>query len=96
MAGAGDDIVGEYYLELITRDNCPLCEKGEAVLRSVAKRWGLSVRLLDVDADDALFEEFSERVPVIRTAARVVIAEGRISALRLNAALMKRRMSQLG
>ena len=96
MPGAGEEIAAEYYVEFITRDDCPLCAKGELVLRSVARRWGLDVRLLNVDEDAALFEEFSERVPVVRSAGGAVITEGRISALRLNAALMKRRMSQLG
>lgn len=92
----GDDIVGEYYLEFITRDDCPLCEKGERALLSVAKHWGLEVRRLDVDDDEALFQEFSDRVPVIRSAGGVVIGEGRISGLRLNAVLLKRRMARLG
>lgn len=92
----GDHIADEFYVEFITRNNCPLCEKGEGVLRSVAKRWGLTVRLIDVDEDEALFDLFSDRVPVVLGEGGDVIAEGRISALRLTAALLRRRMARQG
>lgn len=95
MAGdATEDIVGQDYVEFLTRIDCPLCEKGERVLRSAAKRWGLAIRLLDVDDDAGLFGRFLDRVPVIRTPAGSVIDEGRISALRVNAGLMKLRTTR--
>ncbi len=96
MANEGQDIVGEGFVEFITRADCPLCEKGDEVLRSAAKRWGLAIRRIDVDAVPALHEEFSARVPVIRSAGGAVIDEGRISALRVNAGLMKLRTTRLG
>ncbi len=92
----GDEILDRNYVEFITRADCPLCEKGEKVLRSAAKRWGLAIRRINVDAVPALLEEFSARVPVIRSAGGAVIDEGRISALRVNAGLMKLRTTRLG
>ena len=88
--------VGENHVEFITREQCPLCEEGEKVLRAAAKRWGLTIRLLDIDEDADLLEEFSERVPVIRTAAGRVIDEGRISILRVNAGLIRLRTTLSG
>ena len=95
-ASKGRDIAGEGYVEFITRADCPLCEKGEKVLRSAANSWGLAIRRITLDAVPALLEEFSARVPVIRSAAGAVIDEGRISALRVNAGLMKLRTTRLG
>ena len=92
----GKGIVGETHLDFITRKDCPLCEKGEKVLRSVAKRWGFAIRLLDVDDDSVLAETYSDRVPVIRTASGTVIDEGRVSALRVTASLMKLKTSRPG
>ncbi len=96
MASEGQDIVGESFVEFITRADCPLCDKGEKVLRSAARRWGLTIRRIDVDAVPALHEEFSARVPVIRSAGGAVIDEGRISALRVNTGLMKLRTTRRG
>ncbi len=92
----GGEILDQSYVEFITRADCPLCEKGERVLQSAAKRWGLTIRRIDVDAEPALLEDFSARVPVIRSAGGAVIDEGRISALRVNAGLMRLRTTRLG
>ena len=92
----GGEILDLNYVEFITRADCPLCEKGEKVLRSAAKRWGLAIRPIDVDAVPTLLDEFSARVPVIRSAGGAVIDEGRISALRVNASMMKLRATRLG
>lgn len=90
------EIVGRDYVEFITRANCPLCDKGEKVLQAAAQRWGVEIRRLDVDADADLLEEFSVRVPVIRTPAGEVIDEGKISKLRTNAGLLRMRSNRFG
>ncbi len=89
-------IIGQDYVEFITRANCPLCDKGEKVLHSAAQRWGVSIRRLDVDADRGLFDEFSTRVPVVRAPAGQVIDEGKISKLKINAGLLRLRSSRFG
>ena len=70
-----------------------LCDKGKEDLDKWARRVGLEVVELDVDADPALLEEFGARVPVVRTAAGLVIAEGRWSSVKLGAALTSYRLS---
>jgi glutaredoxin len=44
-----------------TRPGCHLCEEAEALLA----RYGLRPRLIDIDADPALRERFTNCVPVV-------------------------------
>ena len=67
---------------LVTRAGCHLCEDAEAALRQL----GVQPELADVDADDELFRLYDWRVPVV-LADGLVVAEGRITRERLEAAL---------
>ena len=55
----------DHEVTLITRTNCHLCEEAEAIVARLAVELGFSVVLLDVDADRARANEYSDRVPVI-------------------------------
>ncbi|HEU5271176.1 MAG TPA: glutaredoxin family protein [Jatrophihabitans sp.] len=55
----------DHQVTLITRTGCHLCEVAEAQLAGLATELGFGLRLLDVDADRARANEYSERVPVI-------------------------------
>jgi len=46
---------------LYTRQGCHLCDEARAVL----ERHGLSPRLVDIDADPLLREQYNECVPVV-------------------------------
>jgi hypothetical protein len=50
---------------LITRVNCHLCDVAKESLERVAEQTGMAWEELDVDADPALLEEYSDLVPVI-------------------------------
>lgn len=63
-------------LEFLTRDGCHLCNDAFAVLEVAAREAGVAVAVLDVDEDEALFNEYDHRVPVIREASGAVLAEG--------------------
>jgi glutaredoxin len=54
-----------HRVTLITRDGCHLCEQAERELRVLAGELGFGLDLLDVDADRARANEYSDRVPVI-------------------------------
>jgi glutaredoxin len=71
---------------LYTRHGCRLCEEAEDLLAAV----GLSPRLVDVDADEALVARYGLRVPVLEIEG-VVVAEGRFEERRLVAALVASR-----
>lgn len=52
---------------LYTRVGCHLCDDARGLLESL----GLSPRLVDVDADEALRERFNECVPVVEIDGKV-------------------------
>jgi glutaredoxin len=74
-------------VELLTRENCGLCEKALRALEAVARDVPLSLTLRDVDADEALLREFHIRVPVVRLAGGEVLCEGVVTEAALRAAL---------
>jgi glutaredoxin len=55
----------DHLVTLITRVDCHLCEEAEAVVVRLAAELGFDVAKLDVDADPARRDEYSDRVPVI-------------------------------
>jgi glutaredoxin len=55
----------ERRVTLITRDGCHLCADAERQLAALSEELGFELSLLDVDADRARANEYSERVPVI-------------------------------
>lgn len=54
-----------HRVTLITRDGCHLCEDAERQLAGLSDELGFELLVLDVDADRARANEYSERVPVI-------------------------------
>lgn len=51
-------------ITLYTRAGCHLCEEAEAVIRRVAGRRD-RVEIVDIDADPALVDRYTVRVPVV-------------------------------
>jgi glutaredoxin len=50
---------------VITRVNCHLCDVAKEAVERVAATAGVTWEELDVDADTALLDEYSDLVPVI-------------------------------
>lgn len=74
-------------ITLYTRAGCHLCEAAEAVIRDVAG--GIAdIRLVDIDADPALTERYTVRVPVVEVDG-VEIAEFEVDRRQLVAALTR-------
>lgn len=69
-----------------TRQGCHLCQEAEAVVRRVARRHDIRIVDVDVDADPAITERYTVRVPVIEVDG-TEIAEFSIDAGTLRAAL---------
>ncbi|HEV7192777.1 MAG TPA: glutaredoxin family protein [Jatrophihabitantaceae bacterium] len=55
----------DHHVTLITRAGCHLCQEAEVTLRQLAGELGFAYAELDVDADAARRDTFSDRVPVI-------------------------------
>jgi hypothetical protein len=65
---------------------CCLCDEARAALDEVAAQTPFELREVDILGDPELFERYRYRIPVVLKNGREV-AEGRISALELAAAL---------
>ncbi len=52
-------------LVLLSRAGCHLCDDARVVLAAVADDLGIGWVERDVDADDALADEYGDRVPVL-------------------------------
>jgi len=48
-----------------SKDDCPLCDKGLAVVQRLAARHGLQIKKIDIESDPALLARYRERVPVL-------------------------------
>ena len=58
-------------ITVVSRLDCHLCEVAESVVARVAGEAGVAWQSVDVDADPALLEEYSDLVPVILVDGRV-------------------------
>jgi glutaredoxin len=76
----------DHVVTLITRDECHLCEDADAVLVRLAAELGFRLERLDVDAERARRDEYSDRVPVILIDGREH-GYWRVEEARLRAAL---------
>ena len=54
------------YLLLMSTDHCALCDEAMSMLISMPELAGMALRVIDVATDDALLEQFGERVPVLQ------------------------------
>lgn len=55
----------DHRVTLITRVGCHLCADAETELGRLSGELGFALELVDVDADRAVANEYSDRVPVI-------------------------------
>ncbi len=55
----------DHQVTLITRVGCHLCEDAAGLLKRLSGELGFGYEELDVDADRARANEYSDRVPVI-------------------------------
>lgn len=53
------------HLQLLSRTYCHLCHDMEAALEPLLELFGVTVEVVDVDADEALEERWGELVPVL-------------------------------
>lgn len=51
-------------IRLLTREDCPLCDEAEAVLRDLRREVAFTLDLVDVDGDADLRRAYGDRVPV--------------------------------
>lgn len=57
-------------IELLTADGCSLCVRARALVEQAAP--DLTIREVDVAADEALIQVWGERIPVLRNGERTL------------------------
>lgn len=72
-------------ITVYTRQGCHLCEEAEAIVHRLARRRA-EVEVIDIDADPALTDRYTVRVPVVAVDGRE-IAEFQVAPATLRAAL---------
>jgi len=80
------EAAGPRELTLLTRAGCHLCEQALRQIEPVVSRFGARVRLVDVDTDSVLRQEYGNEVPVLFAGSRE-IARHRVGAASVRAAL---------
>jgi len=81
------------YVELITKENCPLCESGAETLQRATAKFKIDVREIDIFDDDDIYDAYSTRVPVVLAPNGSVIDEGKLSQAKLTPALLRLKVS---
>jgi hypothetical protein len=77
-------------LELVSRNDCHLCDEMKALLDRVLVGEGIAYRIRDVDADPELQARYTDLVPVLLRDGRLV-AKLRLTESRLRRILRRRR-----
>ncbi len=87
--------VAEPTLEvtLYTRAGCHLCEKAKAQMAPLLREFGATLREVDIDADPALRELYTNDVPVVFLGDRKV-AKHRVNLEQLRRQLAAARLSR--
>jgi hypothetical protein len=68
------------------KPDCPLCDKAKTPVARAVRGLPVTVAWVDILTDPALVARWGERIPVV-CAGETVLAEGKISELRLRRAL---------
>ena len=52
-------------ITVYSREGCHLCDEALEVLRPLAVEFAVDLRVVDIEADDALHRAYLERIPVV-------------------------------
>ena len=53
-------------IEILTKQDCSLCEEAKEVVNRVLPDYPARLVMTDIESDPILYEEFKERIPVVR------------------------------
>ena len=53
-------------IEILTKQNCTLCDETKKVVTRVLPDYPARLVMTDIGSDPILYEEFKERIPVVR------------------------------
>ncbi len=53
-------------LEILTKEDCCLCDDAKIIVDRVLEDYPARLIITDIESDDALFEQYKERIPVLK------------------------------
>ncbi|MFQ5450855.1 MAG: glutaredoxin family protein [Nitrospinaceae bacterium] len=53
-------------LEILTKNDCCLCDEAKATVQEVLKDYPGKLIITDIESDPELFERYKEKIPVLR------------------------------
>ncbi|MEE1551124.1 MAG: glutaredoxin family protein, partial [Nitrospinaceae bacterium] len=53
-------------IEILTKQDCCLCDDAKDVVNRVLSDYPAQLVMTDIESDPKLFEEFKEKIPVVR------------------------------
>jgi glutaredoxin len=53
-------------IEILTKKDCCLCDDAKEIVERVLPDYPITLTLTDIESDSVLFENYKERIPVIR------------------------------
>ena len=53
-------------IEILTKQDCTLCDEAKKVVTKVLPDYPARLVMTDIESDPILYEEFKERIPVVR------------------------------
>jgi len=53
-------------LEILTKQDCCLCDEAKIIVDRVLEDYAGRLILTDIESDDDLFEQYKERIPVLK------------------------------
>ncbi len=81
-------LAGPRELTLYTRPGCHLCEEAKAQIAPLLREFGATLREVNIDADPALRERYTNDVPVLFLGAR------KVAKHRVNLAQLRRQLDE--
>ncbi|MBA2338656.1 MAG: glutaredoxin family protein [Acidimicrobiia bacterium] len=77
---------------LVISQRCGLCVRAEALVLRLAPRFGVSIDVVDTAADTTMADDYGDRVPVLLAVGGKVLAEGAMTGVTVQAALLRVRL----
>lgn len=53
-------------IEILTKQGCSLCDEAKEIVNKVLSDYPARLVMTDIESDPTLYEEFKERIPVVR------------------------------
>lgn len=64
----------QHRIVFYTKSGCHLCEDALALLNRLQTEFALTIQTIDITTDDALFQKYFDKIPVLRIDERTTLA----------------------